>query len=215
MAGTTVSDKSYVARAFQLAFENQDIAIDIEDIKPLMGYKKETAIQRMLEKKEVEYDGELIEEIHADFIDEMLDFYEYSSEVKPAPGAEEVFMQLKEKSIYIALNTGFPREIADVIIDRFQWKEKGLIDDYIASDEVEEGRPTPYMIKELMQRAGVDDAALVAKIGDTEVDVNEGRNAGCGLVVSVTTGAYTRNQLEEYHPDHIIDSLAELPLLIR
>ena len=66
-----------------------------------------------------------------------------------------------------------------------------------------------------MQRAGIDDAGEVAKIGDTEVDVNEGRNAGCGLVVAVTTGAYTRLQLEEYHPDYILDSLADLPALIQ
>jgi phosphoglycolate phosphatase-like HAD superfamily hydrolase len=30
------------------------------------------------------------------------------------------------------------------------------------------------------------------------------------VVVSVTTGAYTRAQLEQYRPDHIIDSLEEL-----
>ena len=30
------------------------------------------------------------------------------------------------------------------------------------------------------------------------------------LVVSVTTGAYTREQLEPYHPDFIIDDLREL-----
>ncbi len=60
-----------------------------------------------------------------------------------------------------------------------QWKEKGLIDDYIASDEVEEGRPQPFMIQALMKRAGISDSKEVIKIGDTEVDVNEGRNAGC------------------------------------
>ncbi|MEI9912070.1 MAG: HAD hydrolase-like protein [Bacteroidota bacterium] len=52
------------------------------------------------------------------------------------------------------------------------------------------------------------------KIGDTEVDVNEGRNAGCAIVVAVTTGAFTRSQLEPYAPDHIINNLSELPALI-
>jgi phosphoglycolate phosphatase-like HAD superfamily hydrolase len=46
------------------------------------------------------------------------------------------------------------------------------------------------------------------------VDIEEGRNAGCGIVVGVTTGAYTRDQLEAYHPDHIIDGLQELELII-
>ena len=80
-----------------------------------------------------------------------MDHYEYSPEVKAMPPAENVFLQLKEKGIRIALNTGFSRDIADVIVSRLQWKEKGLIDDYIASDEVEAGRPQPFMIQTLMR----------------------------------------------------------------
>jgi hypothetical protein len=30
------------------------------------------------------------------------------------------------------------------------------------------------------------------------------------LVLAVTTGAYTRSQLAEYTPDHILDSLDEI-----
>jgi phosphoglycolate phosphatase-like HAD superfamily hydrolase len=55
---------------------------------------------------------------------------------------------------------------------------------------------------------------MVVKVGDTEVDVLEGRNAQCGKVIAVTTGAYTRAQLEQYSPDHIIDSLEQLPQYI-
>jgi phosphoglycolate phosphatase-like HAD superfamily hydrolase len=51
-------------------------------------------------------------------------------------------------------------------------------------------------------------------VGDTEVDIAEGRNAKCGLVVSVTTGSYTRRELEGFYPDHIIDSLQELPQIL-
>ncbi|HTD94579.1 MAG TPA: HAD hydrolase-like protein, partial [Chitinophagaceae bacterium] len=54
----------------------------------------------------------------------------------------------------------------------------------------------------------------VIKIGDTEVDIQEGRNAKCSIVVSVTTGAFTREQLIPYSPDHIIDNLSDLPDLI-
>ena len=89
------------------------------------------------------------------------------------------------------------------------------MDDYIASDEVEQGRPHPFMIRELMNRAGIDDPSVVLKIGDTAVDIKEGRNSNCGLVIAVTTGAFTRKQLEAYHPDHILDNLSELPNLIR
>jgi phosphoglycolate phosphatase-like HAD superfamily hydrolase len=67
----------------------------------------------------------------------------------------------------------------------------------------------------LMKRVGVEDTSEVMKVGDTEVDVSEGRNAHCGVVVSVTTGAYSREQLQNYQPDFIIDSLSEIPSLIK
>jgi len=41
-----------------------------------------------------------------------------------------------------------------------------------------------------------------------------GRGPVAMMAVSVTTGAYTRTQLQQYHPDHIIDSLEELMSII-
>lgn len=214
IAGTTVADDNAVAIAFKNAFDAYGYSISEEDVKPLMGYKKPVAIQIMLEKLGAEFDEELVNDIHDEFEAAMLDHYEYSPDVKAMPGAENVLQQLKEKGIRIALNTGFSKSIADTIVSRLQWVEKGLVDDYIASDEVEEGRPQPYMIQTLMKRAGIDDAKEVIKIGDTEVDINEGRNAGCSLVVAVTTGAFTKEQLAPYKPDHIIDDLSQLQSLI-
>ena len=108
-----------------------------------------------------------------------------------------------------------PKIIADTIVNRFQWKEKNLVDDYIASDEVENGRPSALMIEELMQRAGIDDPMEVIKVGDTFVDIEEGKNAGCKYIVAVTTGSGTKEELEEYAPTHIINSLSELPVILQ
>lgn len=215
IAGTTVADDHAVATAFRHAFETYGYTgISEEEVQPLMGYRKPVAIQMVLEKLGATQDMDLVNDIHDEFVGEMLDHYEYAAEVKAMPQAENVFLQLRTRGIRVALNTGFSRDIADAIVSRLQWKERGLIDDYIASDEVESGRPQPFMIQVLMQRAGINDASEVAKIGDTEVDINEGRNAGCSLVVAVTTGAFSRSQLELHHPDHIIDNLNQLPALI-
>jgi phosphonatase-like hydrolase len=214
IAGTTVADKNFVAAAFQNAFKNQDIVILAEDINPLRGYEKKLAIQMILEKYGIEFDDEMIETIYNDFITEMINFYEYSPEVKPADGVEELFQNLKERSITIALNTGFPKDIADVIVKRFQWVQKGLVDDYIASDEVQKGRPYPFMIEQLMYRAGIDDPLLVAKVGDTAVDIEEGNNVGCSYNIAITTGAHKSAELEGYRPTHIVNSLLEIPSIL-
>lgn len=215
MAGTTVMDRSNVALAFINAFAKQELDITEADANPLMGYHKPLAIQLMLEKLGMEPDAGLIEEIHADFEEEMVDFYEYDPVVKPMPDAEEVFLQLKEKGIRIALNTGFSKRIAETIVHRFQWKEKGLVDDFIGSNEAAMGRPYTYMISELMKRAEVEEAKDVIKIGDTPVDIEEGRNAGCHLVIAMTTGATSRDVLEAAQPDHILNQLSDIPAILQ
>lgn len=214
MAGTTVADDNAVGIAFQQAFRNNGYEIKLHDVNPLMGYHKPLAIQLVLKKLGEEFDDDTVNTIHDDFVEEMINYYEYDPAVRPLPSVEDVFMELKEKGISVVLNTGFPHEIAETIVKRFQWKERGLVDDYIASDEVEQGRPYSFMIRELMNRAGVEDPAEVLKVGDTEADINEGRNTKCGLVIAVTTGAFTREELEPYGPDHILDNLSELPKLI-
>jgi phosphonatase-like hydrolase len=214
MAGTTVADKNSVSDAFISAFSSRGLTISRHMVDPLMGYKKPMAIKMVLDRINADASEKTITQIHEQFVDEMLNHYEFSAEVQPMPGAEETLWQLKEEGMIIALNTGFSRDIADVIVERMQWREMGLVDDYIASDEVAYGRPDPAMILKLMRRAGITDPKEVIKIGDTEVDVREGKNAGCLYSIAVTTGTFTREELKSYHPDFIIDHLSELQPLI-
>ena len=58
------------------------------------------------------------------------------------------------------------------------------------------------------------DPAAVAKIGDTPSDLGEGNAAGCGLVIGVTNGTHTREQMAAHPHTHLIASLAELPALV-
>jgi phosphoglycolate phosphatase-like HAD superfamily hydrolase len=90
-----------------------------------------------------------------------------------------------------------------------------VIDADVTSDEVPRGRPHPDMIRHLMKRLGVREASSVAKVGDTRADLEEGANAGCGLVIGVTTGSYSRVQLQACRHSHIVKSVAEVPALLR
>lgn len=214
IAGTTVKDPGNVAQAFMDAFATNEIAVGLEDVNPVMGFRKEEAIRIVLEKKNVPATGELVEKIHRSFVQNMILFYEQVPALEALPGVNETFEILRSSGIYIALNTGFSRDITEVILSRLGWKENGTINKVICSDEVPAGRPAPYMIHQVMQQLSIDDPSLVAKVGDTEVDILEGRNAGCGLVVGVTTGSYKRDQFEPFHPDHIIDHMDQLTQLL-
>lgn len=216
IAGTTVRDNGQVADAFISAFRSADVEIPVDEVKKVMGFRKIDAIRHLLDKFSPAVPSgatreALINEIHDGFIRNMIAFYQQDPGLRPLPHAEEIFSLLHEKGIKIALNTGFTRSITDAILHRLHWDNgAGYLDSVICSDEVPQGRPSPDMINHLIGQLNISSASHVLKVGDTEVDVKEGRNAGCGVVVSVTTGAYTRQQLQEYGPDHIIDSLEEL-----
>ena len=213
IAGTTVRDNGSVAEAFLSAFRDFGFTMPVDDIKKVMGFRKMDAIVLLLEKfaPEKKDDDILIDRIHTRFIDKMIEFYRNDDTLAPFPNAESVFSALKEQGIKIALNTGFTRSITDTILHRLRWDERSpLIDRVICSDEVAHGRPHPDMIKALMDELSIVSPESVLKVGDTEVDVEEGRNAACGIVVSVTTGTYTREQLAYYGPDFIIDDLQDL-----
>jgi phosphonatase-like hydrolase len=213
IAGTTVRDNGSVADSFITAFRDYGFTMPGAEVKKVMGFRKMDAIALLLEKFAPEHkeDSELIDRIHTHFIDKMIEFYMGDQTLSPLPHAEAVFYALKQQGIKIALNTGFTRSITDTILHRLRWDDRSpLIDQVICSDEVALGRPHPDMIKVLMRDLDIVSPAQVLKVGDTEVDVKEGRNAACGIVVSVTTGAYTREQLLSYGPDFIIDDLQEL-----
>jgi phosphonatase-like hydrolase len=210
IAGTVLSDKDFVAISFTKAFQYYGIDLRVSEITPLMGYKKTEAIKLVLQGKGILFDGKMVDDIHSHFVKSMINFYAKSNEVEELPGASYIFKLLKSSGIYVSLNSGFPKVIVEAIVDRMGWLERGLIDSFVASDEVTSGRPSNLMIELLMKRAGITKTHQVLKIGDTMVDIEEGRNANAGLVIGITTGAYTRNQLQEYNPDYIIDSLFEL-----
>lgn len=217
IAGTTVEDKGEIANAFQSALKEVGYDVPVSKINPLMGYKKTEAIKRMLTGYEPQKDKiteDYINTIHDRFLKLMVHHYSTALEITPLPHTEEVFALLKEKQIKIGLDTGFSKEITDVIIDRLGWIKDGKADSVISSNEVKAGRPLPYMIEEMMNRFDITDPKKVIKVGDTEVDVFEGKNAGCLYSIAITTGAFTREELTVYEPSFIIDDLKELISII-
>ena len=214
IAGTTVVDKDFVSVAFVEAFLEEGIDLDPIEIKPLMGFKKTEAIMQVLNNIGRDYDDTVVGRIHDNFERIMIRFYSNSNEVEGLPGVEEFFDFCRENGILVALNSGFPRKIVDVIMDRLGWVENCQVALTIASDEVAAGRPSPLMIQQLMEKLGIQNSSEVLKVGDTMVDIQEGHNAECGKVIGITTGTYSREQLEVYAPDHIIDNLLDLKRLI-
>lgn len=225
MAGTTVKDDDAVRNAFRGVLLQQGIHANEDRITTVMGLPKPEAIGLLLVEAGQDASPERVDLIHKDFVKRMQDHYAHHPGVQEIPGTSAVFAQLRQAGIKVALNTGFSRDIVEVLLKRLGWQvaltpagetsaDRGLIDASVTSDEVPRGRPYPDMIQHLMQRLNIDDPRKVAKIGDTWVDLEEGTNAGCGMVIGVSTGSYTPQRLAQRPHTHILESVADLPALI-
>jgi len=218
LAGTTVHDGDSVGSTFQAALAARGVEADPAAIAAVMGLPKPEAIRILLKQfgqpRGLPDTAENIDAIHADFTRRMCAYYATSPDVHEVPGASAVFRELRRGGIKVAVSTGFFRPIVDVLLRRLGWHASGLIDASVTSDEVPRGRPHPDMIRRLMARCGVNDSHRVAKVGDTPVDLEEGTNAGCKLVIGVTTGSATADRLRQFPHTHIVDSVTAVPTLI-
>ncbi len=214
MAGTTINDDDGVNRCVRAALEQVGVAATREAVNQVMGIPKPEALRRLLERYGREDLLASISAIHDDFVRRMIHFYQTDPSVHEISGAVETFRRLRTAGIKVALDTGFTRDIVDVVLARLGWNDARLVDATVTSDEVARGRPHGDMIEKAMRDLGIRDAARVAKVGDTPADLQEGAAAGCGLVIGVTAGTHTADQLQPYPHTHLIRNVADLPALL-
>ena len=217
MAGTTVRDDDSVNTCLREALAAGQVEVSRDEVNTVMGMAKPAAIHLLIDRKQPHgrpVSQARVEEIHDDFLRRMVCFYRTAPQVEPMPHAYPALCRLKEAGLRLALDTGFSRPIVNVILERLGWSDGMLFDATVASDEVPRGRPHPDLILKAMQLTGVADPRAVAKVGDTPSDLQEGTAAGCGLVIGVTNGTHTREQLAAHLHTHLIPSLAELPALV-
>ncbi len=215
MAGTTVYDGDAVHRCLMAALQAQGVAASRAAVNAVMGLPKPLAIQTLIEQAEASpVTPERVGRVYGEFVERMNRYYAEDPQVREIAGASETFRGLRERGARVALDTGFSRPLADTIISRLGWRESGLLDATVTSDEVERGRPYPDMIFRAMSLTNVTDPGQVVKIGDTPSDLQEGAAAGCGWVIGVTEGSHSREELAAFPHTHLIPTVAELiPLL--
>jgi phosphonatase-like hydrolase len=211
MAGTTVYDGDAVSSSFHSALAQAGVKANPALVRSVMGLHKPEAIRILLEAAGRRFSEQDVAAIHEHFVSRMLDYYRTDPAVREIAGAATTFAALRSAGIKVALNTGFNRMIADVLLARLGWHVPEVIDAVVTSDEVLRGRPHPDMIRSLMVRLGIREAAGVAKVGDTRADLEEGANAGCGVNIGVTSGTFTREELQASPHTHIVTSVREVP----
>lgn len=213
MAGTTVDEDNVVYKTLRAALQAGGFDFTLEQVL-LHGAGKEKlqAIQDLLALNGVA-DASTAQDVFVAF-KTRLDGAYAELDVREQPGASRVFAELRQRGIRVALNTGYDQTTAELLLKRLNWQIGRDIDALVTASQTERNRPYPDMILLAMKRLGITNPSAVAKVGDSGIDIEEGKNAGCGLTVGITTGAHSRQQLLAAMPHAVIDALSELPALL-
>lgn len=214
MAGTTVDENNIVYKTLQKTINNAGFNFSLDQVLEVgAGKEKLMAIKDIIQSGGNNCDEEKADEIYISFSAELSEAYN-NYKLQPQPGAEELFARLKEKNILVVLNTGYNKVTANSIVQKLGWQVGLQIDALVTANDVSNNRPQPDMIFLAMRQFGIEHGEEVVKVGDSIIDIEEGKNAGCKLSVGITTGAHTHVQLASAKPNYIIHHLSELLPLI-
>lgn len=210
MAGTVVNEDNVVYKTLHSAINKKGYLITLDFVlEHGAGKEKHQAIKDILKEEEGSDQEDIAAEIFEDFGQMLEDAYK-DLIVTSYPGIEELIKALRRAEIKIALNTGYNRNTAFHLLNKMNWIQHQQYDALVTADDVLLGRPNPDMIFEAMEILNVFDPEKVLKAGDSIIDIEEGKNANCGVTVGVTTGAHTKSQLQSANPTYVVDSLLEL-----
>jgi phosphonatase-like hydrolase len=215
IGGTIIEDNGEVVASFSAALERNGVAASESEIKELKGSSKRDVIRKFVERRWGKGDAGNEDRIHRAYTAFKTDLENRFSNggVKPIRGAAATFAWLKERNVACATTTGFYRSLTERILDTAGWREMFAAN--ICSDDVNVGRPSPYMIFQAMEASKVDDVRDVLNVGDTPLDIQAGKRAGVLGVVGVLTGVHKEARLLQESPSHLISSVADLPNLIQ
>ncbi|MFE0804848.1 HAD family hydrolase [Streptomyces sp. NPDC058812] len=215
MAGTTVADGGLVERAFDTAARElgvepgtPDHADKLDYVRATMGESKISVFRHLFgDEDRAQHANAAFEKAYGELVDGGL--------IAPVPGAREAVEELTADGRTVVLSTGFARVTQDAILGALGWR--GLVPLTLCpADAGGRGRPYPDMVLEAFLRTKAADAVhQVAVVGDTSYDVLSGVRAGAGLVAGVRTGAHGDDAFREAGATHVLDSVADLPTLLR
>ena len=213
MAGTTINEGGLVYEALDNTFKSQGLFVTDKVKKTWHGVEKREVIANTVldnynrSPRALCNLVKLSEELFMTQL-EKLYFGKNSAVSLIHPELLDFFSYLRANNIRVALNTGYPHYFQKKLITFLSLQDH--IDDFISSDMVTRGRASPYMINYLMSNANITDPTTVVKVGDTVIDIKEGKNANCGLVVGVLSGADNKKDLALAKPDLLLNNIIEL-----
>jgi phosphonoacetaldehyde hydrolase len=195
-AGTVVDHGSIApVKALEDVFASAGVSVSRPVIRRYMGLAKKDHIRKLLEEHDVTHRWkELygaapheadVDRLYAQFEPQMMEVISGYAQV--ISGVPEIAAQLRARGIKLAGTTGYTRPMLETI-ERLAAEQGYATDASLAPEDVGAGRPFPWMCYRLAIDLRVYPLSSCVKVGDTESDMLEGRNAGMWTIGLTRSG---------------------------
>ena len=184
--GTLVQSNWLHAQAWQAAFAEMDLHLEVEELRRQIGKGGDQLIPVFVpwwKQKQVE---EPLKELRK-FIFKT----EYLSKVEPIPRVREFLLRLKQAQIRLALASSASKE--DLRTYKKIAHMEDLIEEESSADDADRSKPHPDIFQATLKRLGLKPADVLA-LGDTPYDAEAAGKAGI-WTIGVSTGGWKREDL--------------------
>jgi len=196
LAGTCVDFGSLAPiQAFLNLFDAEGIELTEAEAREPMGTEKREHIRQLLAMPRIRNQWQakfdkLPDEVDIDRLYQAflpLQTAAIAERATLIPGALELQGLLREEGIKLGVNTGYSREMVDVMLPEL--KVQGFEpESVVVATEVPQGRPAPHMSLKIAIELGITAVQACVKVDDTATGIEEGLNAGMWTVAVVASG---------------------------
>lgn len=137
-------------------------------------------------------------------------YFDYMNESVLYPEVINSIDRLKQIGLKIGLLTTKGQDQAELILKHFNLLNN--FDGVMGRRPGVAHKPSPEPLLKLCAEMNVD-AANTLMVGDSELDIECGKNAG-SFTCAVTYGYRKREHLQNYHPDFLIDNIDRLESIL-
>jgi HAD superfamily hydrolase (TIGR01549 family) len=200
--GTLVDSVDLHARAWQDAFHEFGLDIELEDIREQIGKGGDQLLPVFLTREEVDRDGPDLERHRSDILKAR-----YLSEIKAFPKVPQLFQRIRADGIKIVLGSSAKSEELQV------YKKiagiEDLIDGETSSDDAEKSKPHPDVFQAAIAKLeGISKSDIVV-IGDSPYDAEAASKAGL-RTIGFRSGGFEETKLLDAGCIAIYDGPADL-----
>lgn len=202
--GTLMDSVDRIVSSMQSAAQTVGLAVpSSNDVKQIIGLSLITALKT------------LFASITDEQVEGMLVQYKYEyldGDSTPAPlfaNATNLLTQLKKRNKLLAVATGKGRQGLNRVLKASETSE--YFNTTRCAGEVP-SKPDPTMLHSILEELKIAPHEAIM-VGDTSHDLKMAKNAGVDSI-GVTFGVHDRYVLNQYNPKVVVDSMAELHLLL-